>query len=64
MTSCQKLVNDFGYVYGCYSLPLLLRCALRSFALEGEDCNGRLYHPSAQGNSSLGMTGMWLPDLV
>jgi hypothetical protein len=36
-----------------YSLPLLLRCALRSFALEGEDCNGLLYHLSAHGDSSL-----------
>jgi hypothetical protein len=56
------MISD--YVYRYYSLPLLLRCALRSFALEEEDCNGLLCHPSAQGDSSLGMTGMWLPDLV
>jgi hypothetical protein len=27
-------------------------------------CNGLLYHPSAQGNSSLGMTGIRSPDSV
>jgi hypothetical protein len=37
---------------------------LRSFAPEGEDCNGLLYHLSAQGDSSLGMTGIWSPDVV
>ena len=52
------------FVYRCYSLPLLLRCALRSFALKGEDCNGLLYHPSAQGDGSLGMTGIWSPNSV
>jgi hypothetical protein len=27
-------------------------------------CNGLLYHLSAQGNSSLGMTDIWSPDVV
>jgi hypothetical protein len=27
-------------------------------------CNGLLYHPSAQGDSPLGIPGIWSPDLV
>jgi hypothetical protein len=27
-------------------------------------CNGLLYHPDAQGDSSLGMTGIWSPNSV
>jgi hypothetical protein len=30
----------------------------------GCKCNGLLYHPSAQSDSSLGMTGIWSPDSV
>jgi hypothetical protein len=33
---------------------------------QGQDsaCNGLLYHLYAQGNSSLGITGIWSPDAV
>jgi hypothetical protein len=40
------------------------RKSMVSIALEGEDCNGLLYHPSALGDSSLSMTGIWSPDSV
>jgi hypothetical protein len=41
----QVLANDFLHLFAdVIVFHYFLRCAPRSFALEGEDCNGLLYH--------------------